>query len=265
MPAKRVVAMLCVQDGRIVAPEDGADLGAPIQWARRLEMEGADEVLFVERGAPAARRPWLAAVAGGLFIPFALEAAFKSAEALAGALEDGADRVVVAAPRARELQAERFGRARVVASLDAVAGEAWRVALEAMADVDPGRGGGDTPAGRDRGPRQALCRQTVRLPMPVLFQCSDPTLAVGALAHGADGVVIRRACGPRPSSRRCCSPRESRCGARLQPGGCPSRRHGPAGRRRRAFLGSWRGPCQGHDAPRSHAEPTPPCGRQNIR
>lgn len=188
MPAKRVVAMLCVQDGRIVAPEDGADLGAPIQWARRLEMEGADEVLFVERGAPAARRPWLAAVAGGLFIPFALEAAFKSAEALAGALEDGADRVVVAAPRARELQAERFGRARVVASLDAVPGEAWRVALEAMADVYQA-GAGEILLRAGTEDLEALCRQTVRLPMPVLFQCSDPTLAVGALAHGADGVV----------------------------------------------------------------------------
>ena len=60
MDAKRLVPVLHVQAGRIVDPGDGGDLGPPATWARRLEMEGADELLLVEldRGGPP-RRAWL--------------------------------------------------------------------------------------------------------------------------------------------------------------------------------------------------------------
>lgn len=188
MAAKRVVAMLCVQDGRIVAPEGGPDLGAPAPWARRLEMEGADEVLFVERGAPRPRRPWLAAVAAGLFIPFALEADFRNAEDLAGAFEDGADRVVVAARDFLNVQAEAFGRPRVAAALDVLPGENWREALAALDDLrQAGAGELFLRAGTER--LAELCVQLAHLPMPVLLHCPDPALAVEALAHGADGIV----------------------------------------------------------------------------
>jgi imidazole glycerol phosphate synthase subunit HisF len=213
MPSKRVVAMLWVRNGRIVAPEDGADLGAPSPWARRLEMEGADEVLFVERGAGGgARRPWLAAVAGGLFIPFALEADFQSTEDLAGALEDGADRVVVAARTFRDLQADRFGRARVAAALDARPGDVWREALDAMADLNQA-GAGEILLRAGTEDLEALSRQTIRLPMPVLLHCPDPLLAAEALAHGADGIVY-------PAGLRTASDFK----ALLQPAGVPLRR-----------------------------------------
>jgi len=187
MVAKRVVPILQVRDGRI-ATADGA---APSEVARRLELEGADEILFVEQGAGRAlRSAWLTEVARALFIPFALEAPFQGPEELAEALAAGAGRVVVPARDAALMDAPRFGRARVVAALEAVwsAAGGWDEILDGLMELGQlGLGGAVLAAGATE--LDSLCARTVRLPVPILLRCADPALAAEALAHGADGIA----------------------------------------------------------------------------
>ena len=190
MAAKRLVPVLHILEGRVVDPGDGSVLGLPSQWARRLEMEGADEVLFVERGRGRRhRQAWLNAVAGALFIPFALEAPFADATEVAEALEDGADKVVVAEPQA--VEAHALGRTRITASLEAVWSETdgWSKALAAL-DALAQAGAGEIllSAGSQNLPE--LCRELAHLSTPVLLRCQDPGDAVVALAHGADGIAF---------------------------------------------------------------------------
>ena len=192
MDAKRMVAVLQVQEGRIVAPEDGSDQGSPSLWARRLEMEGADELLFVERGAGgAAKRDWLTAVARCLFIPFALEAPYRDGAEAAAALEAGADRVVLAARAFTTFQPEAFGRSRTAASLEVSWSQelGWRTALSALEALrEAGAGSIYLRAGTHA--LGDLFRQAARLPLPIILRCADPDLGVEALAHGADGLAF---------------------------------------------------------------------------
>jgi len=192
MDAKRMVAVLKVHQGRIVAPEDGSDLGSPDLWARRLEMEGADELLFVERGqGGAAKRDWIAAVARVLFIPFALEAPFRKEAEAAAALAAGADRVVLAAGAFADFQPGVFGRSRFAAALDASWSQelGWRSALAALDDL--GQAGAGTVFLRaGTHALGELFGHTARLSIPVILRCADPELGVEALAHGADGLAF---------------------------------------------------------------------------
>jgi thiazole synthase ThiGH ThiG subunit len=190
MDAKRIVPLLHVLEGRVVAPDTGADLGLPSKWARRLELQGADEVLFLEQGRGRhLRQGWLTAVARSLFIPFALEAPFGDADEVAEALQDGADRVVVPAAVLASLDPDRFGRSRFAAALEVSKAEDWAPALARMAELGQA-GAGELLLEAGTEALAELCTQLARLPMPVLLRCADPDQAVVALAHGADGVVF---------------------------------------------------------------------------
>jgi len=184
MVAKRVVPILQVHGGRIAG-------AAPVDGARRLELEGADEILFVEQGGDRAGRiAWLAEVARALFIPFALEAPFQDPEEMAEALAAGAGRVVVPDLDAARMDAPRFGRARVLATLDVAwsPAEGWDAVLARLMELGQlGLGGAVLSAGVQE--LDDLCARTARLPVPILLRCADPTLAAEALAHGADGIA----------------------------------------------------------------------------
>jgi len=178
MDAKRLVPVLHILEGRIVDPETGSDLGQASTWARRLEMEGADEILFTERGkGRRLRQGWMAEVARALFIPFALEAPFADEAEVAEALADGADKVVVPTLALARACVGRFGRTRV------------SVALEGMADLDRAEAGEIllNAGGEDLA---ELCARAAHLPLPVILRCADPAQAVEALAHGADGIAF---------------------------------------------------------------------------
>ena len=212
MDAKRIVPVLRIQEGQVV-DASGAPLGHPADWAGRLELAGADGVIFQEAAGPGSaaggdRTAWVRAVAGALFIPFALEAAFAGLDELDALLAAGADQAIlpVAATGGGPLLTEaalRFGRCHVAAAVEAVAVEGrWRVlladppegwdALAWMADLEQ-RGAGEillrlSPGGPAT---ETLFQGAARMALPVLFHCAgDEAEWAEALLHGADGVAF---------------------------------------------------------------------------
>jgi imidazole glycerol phosphate synthase subunit HisF len=195
MDAKRIIPILQVQAGQC----GGAP---PEQAAGRLELAGADELLF----AADAGTDWIGAVAAALFIPFAVERAYRTLAELEEVVAAGADKLVLAADaiglRLLAPAVRRFGRARLTLAVDVVrtgdglwlatapdSGEgrealAWMMELgllgagEILLRADPGPGAGE------------LFMRAAQLAKPILCRCADP-LAAGAeaLLHGADGVV----------------------------------------------------------------------------
>ncbi len=187
MDAKRLIPVLHVLEGRVVDPAGAADLGDPVERACRLELEGADGVLFVELGrGRRLRRAWMPGVARSLFLPFALEAPFQDADEIREALEAGADRVVLPARDLDALDAARFGRARITASLEAAWSGGWDAALEDLRNLG---GAGEILLKAGGRHLAELCAQAARLPTPILLDCSDPALAAEALAYGADAIA----------------------------------------------------------------------------
>jgi hypothetical protein len=188
MVAKRIIPMLEVQQGRVVDPSSGADLGSPATWAQRLEMEGADEVLFREVGQGAQwRAVWLEEAARCCFLPILLEASLEGPAEAASALRGGADLLLVPAGEAHRLAGMEPGRSRLATTLEVAwsAEGGWTPSPEAMAQDAPG----ELVLDPGPGPLAVLCAQCAHLPMPVLLRCSDPAQAAEALSHGADGIL----------------------------------------------------------------------------
>lgn len=200
MDAKRIIPVLQVHAGRVAGPAAPAFEGRPAAWACRLELEGADGILF--QADSASGLDWMREVAGSLSVPFALEAPFRSWAELEEALEAGADKVVLAAPAAMlSAAAQTFGRARVAVVVDAVPAQSgWRVdldpegrdALAWMLELEQ-RGAGEillrtTPEGEAGA---ALFQGAARMALAVLCQSAgNATLAAEALLRGADGVTF---------------------------------------------------------------------------
>lgn len=141
MPAKRVIPCLDVQHGRVVKGvrfQNLRDLGHPAELAARYDLEGADELVFLDISATAERRAtqeaWVREVAQTLSIPFTVGGGVRSLEDIQRLLRAGADKVAinsaaVTAPEFVEAAAARFGRQCIVASVDAKADPdlGWRV------------------------------------------------------------------------------------------------------------------------------------------
>jgi cyclase len=209
MDAKRLIPILRVLDAQVVMPDDAGGWrgsGRPADLAARLELEGADAILFQESRGPGVGGSWIREVAGALFIPFALEAPFGGMRELDEALEAGADQVILAADAAPALlagAAARFGRAHVgVAAALAHNGLQWQVdpagagtGPEALAWVDEqyGQGAGavllDNLAGH--AALAELLQGAARSPLAVLAHGSgDAAEAAEILLQGADGVAF---------------------------------------------------------------------------
>jgi imidazole glycerol phosphate synthase subunit HisF len=210
MDAKRIIPVLQVREDLVV--EGSSWLGPPAELAGRLEREGADGVIFqawdgAGLGAwTGSQAGWVRKVAGSLFIPFAVEAAFGGLEDLDALLGAGADQAILpAAAGGASLLVEaalRFGRCHVAAAVAAQAvGAGWRVALgEAegrdalawMAELEQ-RGAGEILLQLAPGVAGAelLFQGAARLALPVLFRFAGPESGwAQALLHGADGVAF---------------------------------------------------------------------------
>ena len=144
MPAKRVIPCLDVKNGRVVKGvqfKDLRDLGHPVDLAKRYDLEGADELVFLDIAASienrGTREGWVREVARELSIPFTVGGGVTCVDDAKRLLRAGADKVAVNTAAAQrpalvsEL-AEAFGRQCVVAAVDVKRDEAlgWRVFLK---------------------------------------------------------------------------------------------------------------------------------------
>lgn len=140
MLSKRLVVCLDVAGGKVVKGVQFVDLrqmGDPAELAARYEMQGADEIVFLNIAAgtddPALMLDTVRRAADRLFIPLTVGGGINSAADVARLLRAGADKVSIntAAVRRPEVlteSAERFGAQCVVASIDARReGDGWRV------------------------------------------------------------------------------------------------------------------------------------------
>src|SRR5687768_1453656 len=136
----RLIVCLDMRDGRVVKGvqfEGLRDVGDPVELAARYELEGADEIVFLDISASVEGRGTLLQTvrraAEVLFVPLTVGGGVRSVEDVGQALRAGADKVsintaAIARPALITECASRFGSQCVVASIDArQEGREWRV------------------------------------------------------------------------------------------------------------------------------------------
>ncbi|MDT5295874.1 MAG: imidazole glycerol-phosphate synthase subunit HisF [Acidobacteriota bacterium] len=131
MLAKRIIPCLDVNDGRVVKGirfVSLVDAGDPVEQGRRYDLEGADELTFLDITASSDKRAIVAGlvrrVADEVFIPFTVGGGLNSIEDVRAVLRAGADKVslntsVVVRPVLITAGAEVFGSQCVVVAIDA--------------------------------------------------------------------------------------------------------------------------------------------------
>ena len=152
MKVARVIPCLDVTDGRVVKGTNFVDLrdaGDPVELAARYDLEGADELVFLDITASSDNRDttveMVRRVADEVYIPFTVGGGIRTLEDARRMLRAGADKVSVntAAVERPELITEiaaEFGAQCVVCAIDAKrTGDSWEVYLH----------GGRTPTGID--------------------------------------------------------------------------------------------------------------------
>jgi cyclase len=150
---KRVIPCLDVDRGRVVKGTHFVDLrdaGDPVELAERYDVEGADELVFLDITASHERRETIVELArrtaDNVFVPFTIGGGIRSVADAQAVLDAGADKVSVnsAALGRPDLIGELarvFGAQCVVIAIDAKrrAGDGWEVYLN----------GGRDPTDRD--------------------------------------------------------------------------------------------------------------------
>lgn len=225
MLTTRLIVCLDVQGSRVVKGvrfEGLRDVGDPVALSERYELEGADEICFLDISASAEERATLLDVATRtaerLFIPLSIGGGVRSAEDVARVLRAGADKVslnsaAVAHPELLTEVAHRFGAQCVVASIDAKRGPdgVWKVWVKGGREETPlevvswaqecvARGAGEillTSIDRD-GARTGYDIELTRavsdaVPVPVIASggAGDASHLVDAVRHGgADAVLV---------------------------------------------------------------------------
>ncbi len=131
MQAKRIIPCLDVDDGRVVKGvkfEGIRDAGDPVEFARRYNDDGADELTFLDIGASYKSRATLMdvvkRVAKEVFIPLCVGGGIRTIDDMREAMNAGADKVSVCTSALRNPQllkemAEAYGSQCVVLSIDA--------------------------------------------------------------------------------------------------------------------------------------------------
>jgi cyclase len=220
----RVVPCLDVTEGRVVKGTNFVELrdaGDPVELAARYDLEGADELVFLDITASSDNRDttidMVRHVAEQVFIPFTVGGGIRSLEDARAMLRAGADKVslntsAVQRPEVLSEVAAEFGAQCVVCAIDAKRrhvddrswspGDGWEVYLH----------GGRTPTGIDaigwakqavaKGAGEILLTSMDRdgtkagfdleLTRAVADAVSVPVIAsggVGTLAHLVEGIV----------------------------------------------------------------------------
>lgn len=225
MLTTRLIVCLDVQGSRVVKGvrfEGLRDVGDPVTLSERYELEGADEIFFLDISASAEDRATLLDVATRtaerLFIPLSIGGGVRSVDDVARVLRAGADKVslnsaAVARPELLTEAAHRFGAQCIVASIDAkrTPDGAWTVWVKGGREETPldvvswaqecvARGAGEillTSIDRDG----ARAGYDVELTCAVSRAVSVPVIAsggAGAASHlidavregGADAVLV---------------------------------------------------------------------------
>ncbi len=214
----RVIPCLDVTDGRVVKGTNFLDLrdaGDPVELAARYDVEGADELVFLDITASSDNRATMVdmvrRVAEQVYIPFTVGGGIRTLDDAREMLRAGADKVSVntAAVQRPELISEiaaEFGAQCVVCAIDAKRrsdGSGWEVYLF----------GGRTPTGIDavgwaidavaRGAGEILLTSMDRdgtregfdleLTRTIADAVTVPVIAsggVGTLDHLVDGIVV---------------------------------------------------------------------------
>lgn len=141
MLAKRIIPCLDVKDGRVVKGVNFVNLrdaGDPVEQARVYDVEGADELVFLDITAThEARRTVMQmarAVADQVFIPFTVGGGIRTVEDMRAILRSGADKISINSAAVRRPEvitagAEAFGSQAMVVAIDArrLADGQWEV------------------------------------------------------------------------------------------------------------------------------------------
>ena len=140
MPEKRIIPCLDIKDGRVVKGVNFvglADVGDPVEIARRYNEQSADEIVFLDITATHEQRDTHYALieraARELSIPLTVGGGVRALADFERLFEAGADKVsvnsaAVANPALIAQASERFGRERVVVAIDAKqAGQGYNV------------------------------------------------------------------------------------------------------------------------------------------
>ena len=219
MKVARVIPCLDVTDGRVVKGTNFVDLrdaGDPVELAARYDLEGADELVFLDITASSDNRDttveMVRRVADEVYIPFTVGGGIRTLEDARRMLRAGADQVSVntAAVEQPELISEiaaEFGAQCVVCAIDAKrSADSWEVYLH----------GGRTPTGIDaidwaqeavrRGAGEILLTSMDRdgtregfdldLTQAIVDAVTVPVIAsggVGSIEHLVEGVAVGRA------------------------------------------------------------------------
>jgi cyclase len=131
MLAKRIIPCLDVDKGRVVKGVkflEIKDAGDPVEIARRYDLEGADELTFLDITASSDDRETMVhvveQVAGEIFIPLTVGGGIRTLEDIRRMLNAGADKVsinsaAVHRPEFVREASERFGSQCIVVAIDA--------------------------------------------------------------------------------------------------------------------------------------------------
>jgi len=129
--AKRIIPCMDVDAGRVVKGVqfvDIRDAGDPVEIARRYDLEGADELTFLDITASSDQRETMVhvveQVAGEVFIPLTVGGGIREIADIQRMLNAGADKVgintaAVSNPGFVKQAADRFGSQCIVVAIDA--------------------------------------------------------------------------------------------------------------------------------------------------
>jgi cyclase len=129
--AKRIIPCLDVTAGRVVKGVNFLELrdaGDPVEIARRYDLQGADELTFLDITATSDARdlilPIIEAVASQVFIPLTVGGGVRSVEDVRRLLNAGADKIsinsaAIANPQFVADAAQKYGSQCIVVAIDA--------------------------------------------------------------------------------------------------------------------------------------------------
>ncbi|MCI7642798.1 MAG: imidazole glycerol phosphate synthase subunit HisF [Lentisphaeria bacterium] len=131
MIAKRIIPCLDVNNGRVVKGINFVDLidaGDPVESAKKYELQGADELIFLDITASSDARGTMVDVvrrtAQQVFMPLTVGGGIRSVEDMRNLLNNGADKISINTsaindPALITAGAERFGSQCIVVAIDA--------------------------------------------------------------------------------------------------------------------------------------------------